>query len=166
MRLPLARAAAYGLDAVGYAGIAAAMVPFGLASNAVWGPPPRPVILALSVIPPAVATVWAARAESGGRHATWGKRRLGILVEGTAQPLDAGRALLRNAVKILLPWQLGHVVTLGAVYGDFDTMRPGTIIATALLYPLMAVFAVMLLRRGGRGPHDLLAGTRVRWSAV
>lgn len=157
------RAAAYGLDALGYAGIAAAMVPFGLANYALQGTPSRPAVLAVSLLPPVLATAWAARAESGPRHATWGKRRLGIRVSGSVGEAGFGHALLRNAVKILLPWQLGHVVAIGAAHGDFDTMRPSTMIATGLLYVIAALFAVLMLRRSGRGPHDLLAGTRVEW---
>lgn len=158
------RAAAYGLDALGYVGIAAAMVPFGLANYALQGAPSRPAVLVVSLLPPVLATVWAARAESGPRQATWGKRRLGIHVSGAAADSGFRHTLLRNAVKILLPWQLGHVVAIGAAHGDFETMRPSTMVATGLLYAIAALFAVLMLRRSGRGPHDLLAGTRVEWN--
>lgn len=97
--LAVRRARAYALDAVGYLGVAAATVPLGMLVRTVGGEPSRAVVLALSAIPPLVATAWAARAESSTRGATWGKRRLGLRVvadEDSAR-LPFGRALVRNA---------------------------------------------------------------------
>ena len=159
---PLAgrRGAAYLLDAVGYLGVALATVPIGLAVQAA-GPPSRTVVLALSAIPPVVATVWAARAESA-RGATWGKRRLGLrVVADDAAPLTFARGLVRNAVKIAVPWQVGHVLAVGAAFGRFDEMDPLTLGAGILTYPLLGAMIWAVAWGAGRGLHDRVARTRV-----
>ncbi|MDN5685732.1 MAG: hypothetical protein L0G94_03480 [Brachybacterium sp.] len=193
---PLARrrATGYLLDCTGYLGIAAAMVPFGLVVNALTDlGPRRSSVTAVSAIPPAIATVLAACAESGPRRATWGKRRSDLEVTafrkqvlagaGDAQdgvapgpvasgqgahgaPITVGQGLIRNTVKIFVPWQLGHLTTIGTVYGDFETMRPGTVTVSVLTYGLIGAFVVMGLRGSGRGPHDLAGGTVVVLSAA
>lgn len=156
------RAKAYLRDCLGYAGIAAATVPIGLALNAAGVGEHRGAVIAVSGVPPVVAAVVAARQESG-RGSTWGKRREALAVTGTdgaAVPFD--RALWRNAVKITVPWQLGHVVAIGAAYGGYEDGDPLTIGATAVLYALGAAMAVTLLRGEGRGLHDRAARTVVR----
>lgn len=193
---PLARrrATGYLLDCTGYLGIAAAMVPFGLVVNALTDlGPRRSSVTAVSAIPPAIATVLAARAESGPRRATRGKRRSDLEVTAFPEqalagasdahdgvtpgpvageqaahgaPITVGQGLIRNTVKIFVPWQLGHLSAIGAAYGDFETMRPGTVAASALTYAVIGTFAVMGLRGSGRGPHDLAAGTVVVLSAA
>lgn len=161
--LAVRRARAYALDAVGYLGVAAATVPLGMLVRTVGGEPSRAVVLALSAIPPLVATVWAARAESSTRGATWGKRRLGLRVvadEDSAR-LPFGQALVRNAAKIGVPWQLGHTVAVGAAFGGFDEADPLTIAATAVTYPLLAVMIGTVTLGSGRGIHDRLAQAHV-----
>lgn len=198
------RATGYLLDCTGYLGIAAAMVPFGLVVNALTDlGPRRSYVSAISAIPPAIATVLAARAESGPRRATWGKHRgdlemtafqeqapagmsdahggvtpgsvtpgavAGGAVAGERAahgvPITFAQGLIRNTIKIFVPWQLGHLTTIGTVHGDFETMRPATVTVSALTYGLIGTFAVMCLRGSGRGPHDLAAGTVVVLSAA
>lgn len=160
---PLARRRATGYlrDCAGYLGIAAAMVPLGLVINAVTDlGQSRTYVHAASVVPPAIATLVAARAESGPRRATWGKRRVGLQVEdvSTGGPIPFGRALARNSLKILIPWQAGHVTTIAAIRGGFEEGDPIAYGASFLVYGMMAVYAVTCLRGSGRGPHDLAAG--------
>ncbi|WP_194928839.1 RDD family protein [Pseudactinotalea sp. HY158] len=208
---PLAgrRMRAYLLDATGYLGVAAAMVPAGLVLSRNAPPSPGAVlrtrttfpmsavlpmrtvlpmravlpmrtalrtravlpmravfpvraVLLMSAVPPIVATIWAARAEAGADHATWGKRRMGLMVATERGPaLEFPRALARNAIKIAIPWQVGHLVAIGAVAGGFDRSDPLTLTAGILIYPIIGAFAVMSAFGSGRGPHDRLTATHV-----
>lgn len=163
---PLARRRATGYlrDCAGYLGVAVAMVPLGLAVNAVTDlGSSRSYASAMSAVPPAIATVIAARAESGPHRATWGKRRAGLRVQelGTGAPITVGRALARNSLKILVPWQAGHVTTIAAIWGGFEEGDRIAYGASFLVYGMMAVYAVTCLRGSGRGPHDLAAGSVV-----
>ncbi len=161
-----ARARAYLLDCGVYLGIAAATVPIGVVAQRAGWKADRSWALGTSALPPLVATVLAARQESGPRAATLGKRRQGLVVraaDGSAPRF--ARCLLRDAVKIGVPWQLGHVVAIGAAYGGFERRDPLTLAATALTYPLLAVMALATTRGSGRALHDRVAGTRVRRAA-
>ena len=139
-----------------------ATVPFGMAANAAgWGGN-RAFVLAASALPPVVATWLAAEQEAGPARATWGKRRHGLVVtDRRGRPIDRRRALLRNTVKIGVPWQLGHTVAIGAAFGGFETRDRLTIAATAVTYPLLAMMILAVLRGEGRGLHDRVAGTAV-----
>ncbi|MGV8978199.1 MAG: RDD family protein [Cellulomonas sp.] len=161
-----ARARAYLVDCVLYLGIAAAEVPFGLAairfgwaSNRAWG-------YAASAVAPAAAAVLAARAEAGPHQATLGKRREHLKVvrasaRGGDAPISTARGLVRNVVKIAVPWQLGHMVALGASWGGFEKRDPLTLASVILVYPLLGVMAWAAWRADGRALHDRVAGTRV-----
>lgn len=159
---PLAgrRIGAYLLDCIGYLGVAAAELPIGFwAFQQGWGT--NPVLMAvLSSIPPVAATAIAALGEAGERRSTWGKRRLGIRVDFTGEA-GLGRALVRNTVKIFLPWTIGHVVAFRAANGAFQAPDAITITATIATYAIFGVFGVMGGFGSGRGPHDRLAGTQV-----
>ncbi len=162
-----ARARAYLVDCATSLGVAAAMVPFGAAAHrAGWGAH-RSFVLGVSAVPPLLATVLAARQEAGPRAGTPGKRREGLVVTtGSGAPVPLARALVREAVKIGVPWQLGHVVAVGAAYGGFARRDPLTLVATALTYPLLAVMAAAAALGSGRALHDRVAGTVVRRVAV
>ncbi|WP_197522718.1 RDD family protein [Occultella aeris] len=161
---PLAgrRGKAYILDCVGYLGIAAATVPVGLiARNAGWGEH-RAFVFVASAVPPVLATLLAARRESGPNGATWGKRRFGLRVQDTGgADLQFGRALLRNTLKIAIPWQLGHAVAIGAAFGGYSDGDPVTLAATFLTYPLIGVMVAGVLIGRGRTVYDRVAGTAV-----
>lgn len=176
---PLARGrlTGYLLDCSGYLGIAAAMLPLGVGVNLLTDlASHRGYAYAISAVPPAIATLVATRAESGDGRATWGKHRRSLLVvdarcdtsdtrrdasDAGGAPLSVPRALLRNTVKIFVPWQLAHVTGVGAAWGGFEKRDPVTCSATVLTYATLGVFAVMCLRGSGRGPHDLAAGSVV-----
>lgn len=163
---PLAarRARAYALDCLTFLGVAAATIPLGAVVRRVSDrqKPSRGLVLGISAIPPFVAMAWAALAESGPRRATLGKRREGLeVVTASGERIALSRALVRNAVKIFIPWQLGHVTGIGAAYGGFDEQDPLTIGSALATYPLLGWFAWSVLRGDGRGPHDRVADTRV-----
>lgn len=177
------RTRAYLRDCLGYLGVAAALLPIGIPIALSIESPgtARLVGLVTSVIPPVIAAVWAARAESGTAAATWGKRREGLRVEGLrveglrvemisgtpAEGVDGARripfprALVRNLVKIAIPWQLGHAVAVGAAFGDFETGAPGTLVVTVVLYAYVIVLGCGVVLGSGHGMHDRLAGSRV-----
>ena len=154
-----ARTRACLVDGAGYLGLAAALVPLGLVLHP-RGRPSRASLLALSALPPVAATLLAARQEATG--GTPGHRRAGmVVVTADGSPPGPGRALLRNALKTGLPWQLGHVVALGAAAGGFERRDPQLLAATELVYPWLAVAAVAVATGTGRGLHDRAAGTTV-----
>lgn len=166
--LAVRRAGAYALDCCTYFVIASATVPVGLIVNRLAGVPSHGLVLVMSAIPPAIATLWAARVESARHRATLGKRWQKLIVVPATDGLDEsdqrirfGQALLRNSLKILVPWQLGHIMAIEAMYGGFENREPLALGAAVIFYPLVGVFAWLLLRDEGRGPHDRIAGTRV-----
>ena len=162
---PLARrrCLAHLTDCAGCLGVAASMLPLGAVIVRTTDLASRPLFgHVISVVPPVIATVVAARAESGPPRATWGKRRQGLEVVGAGGGAPTPReALVRNAAKILVPWQLGHTVAIGAAWGGFEKRDPVTCASALAVYGLIGWFAWTGLRRDGRGPHDRLAGTRV-----
>lgn len=167
------RARAYARDCVGYLVLPAALLPIGVPVAMHLEDPgaARAVALCSSAIPPVLAALWAARAESGVHAATWGKRRERLRVEmgrvrtggmpSAEDRVPFARALVRNLVKITVPWQLGHVVAVGAVFGDFETGAAGTMVATVLLYGVVIALAATVMLGSGRGIHDRIAATRV-----
>ncbi|SDE01765.1 RDD family protein [Auraticoccus monumenti] len=165
---PLAgrRGRAYALDCLCYLGIAGAMVPVGLAVRHLPALQDPWAVVAVSALPPVVATVLAAWTESGPRGATPGKRRVGLTVRGREGDRPRfGRTLARNAVKIALPWQLGHVVAVLAADGGFERRDPALLTATALTYPVVGLLVGGVLLGSGRPLHDRLAGTTVTTAA-
>lgn len=163
-RFAAARGKAYALDCLGYLGVAAAMVPLGLVlQDTDWVQRPA-VVHALSAVPPVIATVLAARQESAS-GATWGKRRLHLTVDGQeagSGPPTFGRALLRNTLKIAVPWQIGHTVAVGAAFGGFEDGDPLTMVAGGLSYLVIGVLVAGVVLGEGRAVHDRLTGTCVR----
>ena len=162
---PLARrrCLAHLTDCAGCLGVAASMLPLGAVIVRTTDLASRPLFgHVISVVPPVIATVVAARAESGPRRATWGKRRQGLEVVGRDGGAPTPReALVRNAAKILVPWQLGHTVAIGAAWGGYERRDPLTLGSTVAVYALIGWFAWTGLRGDGRGPHDRLSGTHV-----
>jgi uncharacterized RDD family membrane protein YckC len=163
-----ARARAYLFDGVLYFGIAALEVPLGLAAIRFGLAGNRAFVYAASTVAPVVAAVLAARAESGPHQATPGKRREHLkVVPASTSPGDRDaqisitRGLVRNVVKITVPWQLGHTVALGASWGGFEQRDPLTLASVILIYPLLGAMAWTGLRADGRALHDRAAGTRV-----
>lgn len=154
------RTKAYLLDCAGYAGVAALEVGVGVVVHAAGQQGNRPLVWALSVVPPLAATVIATRAEAGATGATWGKRREHLRVTASDGTPSMSRALLRNVVKIFVPWNLGHVVAFGAAEGGFEETSALVLGATTAVYALIAA-QVVLLVRGGRTLHDRVSGTRV-----
>jgi uncharacterized RDD family membrane protein YckC len=92
-------------------------------------------------------TVALARFEAGSREATVGKRarRLRVVDAGTQSRVSFARALLRNTVKVAVPWELGHTVAYGLIGTTAGVPVPGWLIVTTVAaYVLPAVYVVTL----------------------
>jgi len=112
------------------------------------------------VVPVVLGAAWF---ESRSVAATPGKRALGLVVR-----TDVGRppfriALVRNVVKIGVPWLIGHaavfaIVTSSATTG---TVPFGVWVLTGVAYVIPLIWIVSLFVAGGRTPYDRISGTDV-----
>ncbi|MFF1635702.1 RDD family protein [Leifsonia sp. NPDC058248] len=109
-------------------------------------------------------TVGLALLEASSRESTLGKRvrRLRVVDASTGSPVPFGRTLLRNVVKVAIPWTLGHAAVYALVASDPDAPPTGGVwVLTAAAYALPIVYVVSLFGGDGRTPYDRLARTRV-----
>lgn len=96
--------------------------------------------------------------EASRSHATWGKRRTGIVVQGTDDSSPSlGSVAVRNLIKVA-PWQLGHMGTMRLI-NTVEATSSAVAFQVASLALLALIVLPVLFRR--RGIHDLLAGTHV-----
>jgi hypothetical protein len=79
-----------------------------------------------------------------------------------------GRALLRNTLKIAIPWELGHTVALGladtgraAAGGGAVVVPPWLWAVTGATYAMVIVYVGALFTGSRRTPYDRLSRTRV-----
>lgn len=109
----------------------------------------------------APVTLFLATLESRGR--TIGKRVLSLRVTDAASSgrVPFSRALLRNSLKIALPWAIGHVAVYGFASAFLEATPTWVYVVTALAYVLPVAYLVSLFVRSGRTPYDRLAGTMV-----
>ena len=120
------------------------------------------LVSALVVVAP--VTIALAVLESGRHHATFGKRvrQLHIVGAKAGAPVMFRRALVRNAMKIAVPWLIGHAAVYEIVESSVSGSVPaGVWILTASSYLLPIVYVVSLFVGSGRTPYDRLSGTRV-----
>lgn len=111
--------------------------------------------------------VYLYKTESGVRHATVGKRRVGIEVTSTdGGPPSKRNIVIRTVVK-LLPWELAHtfIWQMQYVFYQFGYEADVPIwIFVGLNIPAILVIlyvSMIAIRRDGRAPHDIASGTRV-----
>jgi len=161
---PVPRLAATALDGATYLIIPAVLLPLGLLL-ARSGIVLRPLVvngvgLVLVILP---ATLWATWWEAGQKGATPGKRllRLRVLHEQARALPSARQSVVRNMIKIALPWELGHTVALG-----YANMAGGEVpvwlwALTALTYGWLLGNLVLLIIPSRKPVHDRLAGTVV-----
>jgi uncharacterized RDD family membrane protein YckC len=104
----------------------------------------------------------AALESRGGR--TPGKRALRLRVTDAAAsgPVSFGHALLRNTLKIALPWAIGHAAVYGYAAASTSASTPPWVIAlTVLAYVLPIAWVIGLFVGSGRTGYDFAAGTIV-----
>lgn len=103
-------------------------------------------------------------AEASPWQATVGKRALGLRVVVEAHGGRPGRLriLVRTVVK-LIPWEFAHFFVWQAAASAGLAVFPVWIAVGAVVANLLPVayVACVLFQRERRGPHDLVAGTRV-----
>ena len=156
-RHPWRRLAAWIIDclcALGWAAVTAAVgVPLLLAGVI------RPsglvllnVIGAVVVVVPVTVGLAVLESRTG---ATWGKRALGLRVEAPGGTLSFGRALARNALKVALPWLIGHAAVFAVVTSPSSA---GAVVLLLLAYVLPVTWIVTLFVPPGRTPYDRIAG--------
>lgn len=149
--------------------VAAVAVPLFLVGDTASLPPvAQNAVAALVTVVP--ITIALAVLESGPRQATPGKRARRLLVQDarTGNALPFRRALLRNTLKIALPWTIAHAAVyaiVGASGGPGASMPPGVEVVTAIAYVLPAVWLATLLIASGRTPYDRIARTVVTRAA-
>jgi uncharacterized RDD family membrane protein YckC len=167
-RTPASRAAgrrvvAWCLDWLILSVYAAALIPVGVLVLSRWDFSPlagNAIGFVLLVVP---ATVWVAAWEQGPRGATPGKRLLRLRVRDDAGArLGWKGSLARNALKVALPWELGHT----AAFTLADPHASGAAVACGLsggvAACLIAVTYVITLFLGtGRTPYDHASGAHV-----
>ena len=151
------RIAAWGIDWLTISLYAGALVPVGLWLNqgsVQLSPMAWNAVSFVVLIAP--VTVWLTAWEANRGSATPGKRFLGLRV----RTLDGGRltwrrALMRNALKIALPWELGH--TAAFLLADPGIGRSLGLIGVACglaACALAAVYIATLFIGQGRTPYD------------
>ena len=110
-----------------------------------------------------VAPVTIVFAGLEARGGTLGKRALGLVVTPAAASgqVSFSRTLVRNLLKIAVPWAIGHVAVYGFASAFLEVIPTWVYVVTVLSYVLPLVYLVSLFVRTGRTPYDLIAGTRV-----
>ncbi len=103
--------------------------------------------------------LYFALSEASAWRATWGKRRLGLVVVGPGGArLGVGRSLARTGAKFV-PWELAHAAVWGiALAGGEPTLAHQVLLA--LTWLLVGANAVGI-GVGRRAVYDVLVGTRV-----
>ena len=112
------------------------------------------------IIPVVLAAAWCESRRSG---ATPGKRVMGLVVRaGTDRPAFR-LALLRNTLKLGVPWLIGHAAVFAIVSssGAGDAVPAGVWVLTGLAYLIPIVWVASLFVGQGRTPYDRICGTEV-----
>ncbi|HEX5596934.1 MAG TPA: RDD family protein [Micromonosporaceae bacterium] len=163
--LAVRRIAAWSIDWLIIIGYAAALVPVGLLLhyNSVSLPTGAWNLLSfLLLIAP--VTGWLAMWEAGPHSASPGKRLMRLRVwAGPGSPAPFSRTLLRNALKVALPWELGHIAAF--TLASPTAIGPGADAAAVsgiAACTIAAGYAASLFIGSGLTPYDRLAGTTVR----
>ena len=112
--------------------------------------------VALVVLP---VTVGLTVLESGRYEATPGKLKVGLRVRSdpTGERISWFRSLVRNLLKLGLPWVLGHFAAVSLAYGGGWDAQLGALLAMAV----PVAYLVSLFTGDGRTIYDRLAGTMV-----
>jgi uncharacterized RDD family membrane protein YckC len=112
--------------------------------------------LALVVLPLTVALTVM---ECGRYEATPGKLKFGLRVrrDPTGERVSWQRSLLRNLLKLGVPWSLGHLAAIALAAGGGIDAEIGAVMSMAV----PVAYLVSLFIGDGRTIYDRLAGTMV-----
>jgi uncharacterized RDD family membrane protein YckC len=101
--------------------------------------------------------------EGSKAHATWGKRKMGIVVTGIyGQPIELGSSFFRSALKFV-PWELAHF-TIWHMVIPSDT--PDYLIYSLLVtvYGLVILYLISpFWSKNKQTIYDSIAGTVIRY---
>ncbi|WP_051973443.1 RDD family protein [Cryobacterium sp. MLB-32] len=106
--------------------------------------------------------------ESSAREASIGKRVRHLIVvnSDTGQRVSFRRALVRNTMKLAVPWTVGHAAVYGIVAASAtDSISPAIWVVTAFAYVVPLVYVASLFLGSGRTLYDRISGTTARPSA-
>ena len=88
--------------------------------------------------------------------------RLKVVRFSSQARISFPRALARNALKLALPWTIGHAAVIRIVsQGATGPVSWTTWLLTAAAYLLPALYVASLLTGDGRTPYDRIAATQV-----
>ncbi len=112
------------------------------------------------VVPVVVAAAWC---ESRSFEATPGKRVMSLVVQTGTARVQFKIALLRNFLKLGLPWLIGHAAVFAIVASSsaHETVPTAVWVLTALAYIFPIVWVLSLFIGRGRTPYDRICGTSV-----
>ncbi|WP_258171371.1 RDD family protein [Paenibacillus sp. R14(2021)] len=105
--------------------------------------------------------LYFAISEGSKSHATWGKRKMGIVVAGVhGQSIGLGISFFRSALKFL-PWELAHFtiwhIVIPTAYGDYLLYS-----LFAAVYGLALIYLISpLLNTNKQTVYDFIARTVV-----
>ncbi|MGW6173783.1 RDD family protein [Arthrobacter sp. NPDC055138] len=112
-----------------------------------------------------VVGVYLYRTEAGPRHATWGKRRMGLTVAALNGTAPSRKQILIRTVVKLLPWECAHIFVWQMMWfyylHGYQAMPPTWIFIGQQAATAAAVAYIAMVLVTGRGPHDRAAGTVV-----
>lgn len=106
--------------------------------------------------------LYFAISEGSKLHATWGKRKMGIVVVGVqGQSIGLGHSLFRSALKFI-PWELAHFtvwhIVLPSEYPDYLIY-----LLLITVYGLVFIYLISPLKsKNKQTVYDFIAGTVVR----
>jgi hypothetical protein len=117
------------------------------------------------IVPVVVAAAWC---ESRPIGATPGKRVLGLVVRSGSTQLPYRVALLRNVLKLGVPWLIGHAAVYAIVSSSnaSNEVPSGVWVLTGLAYLIPIVWIVSLFVGDRRTPYDRIGGTTVSRQTV
>ncbi|CAG7640882.1 RDD family protein [Paenibacillus allorhizosphaerae] len=107
--------------------------------------------------------LYFALCEGSKSHATWGKRKMGVVVTGIhGQSIGLGSSLLRSALKFV-PWELAHFTIWHIV---IPSEYPDSLIYSLLatVYGLAIIYLISpLWSKNKQTVYDFIAGTVIRY---
>lgn len=120
------------------------------------------LVAALVTVVP--ATVVLSLLESSPREASIGKRtrHLRVVDAVTGSRVSFRRSILRNTLKIGVPWTIGHAAVFAIVQAGGSVPVPVSVwLLTVVAYVLPIMYVASLFVGQGRTPYDLISGTVV-----
>lgn len=107
--------------------------------------------------------LYFAVSEGSKSHATWGKRKMGIVVVGVhGQPIGFRSSLFRSALKFV-PWELAHFTIWHMVMpSDYPDYLISLLLTT--VYGLVFIYLISPLKSKNKQTlYDSIAGTVVKY---